>query len=95
MGPGLRELTPDSNSRLYYTSGLSGPCHQPRHSWLIGPYPVSLTENLGKFLEADFKKRTQTRLHFSFPSGEVEGEESSQNRKYIHRCALPPPARMF
>lgn len=89
MGPGLRELTPDSNSRLCYASGLSGPYHQPRHSWLIGPYPVSLTENLGKFLEEDFK-RTQTRLHFSFPSGEVErGRVKPKQKVHSSLCTAP------
>lgn len=92
MGPGLSELTQDGTCQALLYLGLSSRGHQPWHSWLIGPYPVPLTESLGNSLEKeDFKEtRTQTGLRFSFPSGEVErGRVNPKQKVHSSLCTAP------
>lgn len=86
--------------RLSCNSGFSGPCHQPWHIWLTGPsYSISSAEGLGSSLKEEdvatvLKSdiNAEAGLHFSLPSGEMEREDSSQNRNYIHHCTHPSPA---
>lgn len=56
-----------------------------------GEVGVEGEEDMATMIKSDI--RAEAGLHFSLPSGEMNREDSSQNRNYIHHCTHPSPGR--